>query len=103
MYAQTVQETQQDEEIDKVGGRISYSTWHELIGILIDLELDPLVCQEVTRLVERYNLIDGYSEEIKKAILFRFERFSYGGPLEPDDTKAFTDSTLVCLLSCEYQ
>ena len=98
MFLQSLEEIQQDKEIDKVGGRISYSTWYDLIRILLDLNSDPLVFQEVIKLVEQYNLRDGYSEEIKEAILFIFELpFSGGWLLEPYDTKAFTDSHLVCL------
>ena len=98
MFFQPLEEIQQDKEIDKVGGRILESTWRQLIRILLNPGLDPLVFQEVTRLVEQYNLIGGYSEEIKKAILFRLQlSFCCNGPLEPYDTKAFTDSHLVCL------
>ena len=48
--------------------------------------------------MEQYNLIGGYSEEIKEAILFIFEfSFELGLLLEPLDRKAFTESHLVCL------
>ena len=86
---QSLEETQQDKETDKVGGRISYSTWRHFIRVVIDPDSDPLVCQELIRLVKQYNLTDGYSQEIKKAILLRFEGFSCGRLLEPSDTKAF--------------
>ena len=57
MFFQPLEEIQQDKEIDKVGGRILESTWRQLIRILLNPGLDPLVFQEVTRLVEQYNLI----------------------------------------------
>ena len=57
---QSLEKTQQDKEIDKVGGRISERTRRRLIRILRDLDSDPLVCQEMIRLLEQYNLTDTY-------------------------------------------
>jgi hypothetical protein len=95
---QSLEETQQDKEIDKVGGRISERTWYHLTRILLDPDSDPLVCQEVIRfirLLEQYNLIDGYPEGIKEDLLFRLENsFSCDRPV---DTKTFPEKYLVCL------
>ena len=38
MFLQSLEEIQQNKEIDKVGGRISSSTWSQLIRILLDPE-----------------------------------------------------------------
>ena len=57
---QSLEKTQQDKEIEKVGGRISERTRRRLIRILRYLDSDPLVCQEMIRLLEQYNLTDTY-------------------------------------------
>ena len=97
-FLQSLEEIQQDKEIDKVGGKISDSIWYHLIRILRDPEADPLVYQEVIRVLKQYNLIDTYPEDFQKQLLFRLQfSFCCSGPLEPYDTKAFTESHLVCL------
>ena len=102
LFLQSLEKTQQDKAIDKVGGRISDSTWRQFMRILLDPNSEPLVCQEVRRLVEQYNLIDTNPEGFKKGMLFTFQLPGnlpgyYRAPLEPPDRKAFIDSHLVCL------
>ena len=95
---QSLEETQQDKEIDKVGGRISEDTWYHLTRILLDPDSDPLVLKEVIRfirLLEQYNLRDGYPEGIKEDLLFMLERrFANDKPV---DTEPFPEKYLVCL------
>ena len=52
----SVEEILQDKEIDKVGRRISNSTWRQFSRILRDPNLDPLVYQELVRLGQQYFL-----------------------------------------------
>ena len=73
-----------------------------MIIILRDLDSDPLICQELIRLLKQYNLVDAYPEEIKKEILLTFKLFFFSGKGVPSvsDTKAFkafTDRLLLCL------
>jgi hypothetical protein len=95
---QSLEETQQDKEIDKVGGRISEGTWYHLTRILLDPKSNPLVLKELIRfirLLEQYNLRDGYPEGIKEDLLFMLERrFANDGPV---DTEPFPEKYLVCL------
>jgi hypothetical protein len=94
-FYQSLEETQQDKEIDKVRGRISERTWYHLTRILLNSNVDPLVFKEVTRLLEQYNLVDVY---FKKQLLSRFEAlFACGGLVEPSDKKTFKDPLLPCL------
>ena len=50
-FLQSAEKSQQDKEIDKVGGRISERTWYHLTRILLDPNLYALVFKEVTRLL----------------------------------------------------
>lgn len=69
-----------------------------MIRILTDLDLDPLACQKIARVMEQYNLIDTNPEGFKESFLLTLElSFPYDGILEPADRKAFIDSHLVCL------
>ena len=95
-FLQSLERIQQEKEIDKVGGRISYRTWSLLIRSLRDTDLDPLACQEVVRLVKQYRLVETYPEDFKEALLFRFKSYSSSG-WKPPNTKEFTDDLLVCL------
>ena len=94
-FLQSAEKTQQDKEIDKVGGRISETTWYHLTRILLDPKSDPLVFTEVIkfiRLLEQDNLVDGW---VKEDLLFLLERiFSCDGPV---DIKPFPEKYLVCL------
>ena len=97
-FLQSAEETQQDKEIDKVGGRISGTTWYHVIRIFRDPNSDPLVCQELIRVLKQYNLVDAYSEEFKKELLPRFNfLFSRGELVKPGDKRKFTDRLLACL------
>ena len=95
-FLQSLEKTQQEKEIDKVGGRISYRTWSLLIRSLRHTDLDPLACQEVVRVVKQYRLVEAYPEDFKEPLLFRFKSVSSSGR-KPPDTKEFTDGLLVCL------
>ena len=95
---QSLEETQQDKEIDKVGGRISEGTWYHLTRILLDPDSDPLVLKEVIRLLEQYNLVDAYTEDFTKELLSGFEAFIDCGVLvQPSGKKRFKDRLLPCL------
>ncbi len=76
-FFQSLEEIQQDKETDKVGGRISEDTWSNLIMILLDPDSDPysdpLVCQELTRLLKQYNLVDSYPEHYNKKLLSKMK------------------------------
>ena len=98
LFFQSLEKTKQDKAIDKVGGRISDTTWSHLIRSLRKADSNSLVCQELIRLVKQYNLVDAYPEDFQKQFLLKLKSFfKLGWLLEPDDTKAFTDSHLVCL------
>jgi hypothetical protein len=96
--SQSLEKTQQDKEIDKVGGRISEMTWYHLTRILLDPDSDPLICQEVIRfirLLEQYNPIEGYPEVVKEDLFSLLaQSFSCNGPVDP---KIFSEKYLVCL------
>ena len=46
-FLQSLEKTQRDKEIDKVGGRISEGTWYHLTRILRNPDLDALVFKEL--------------------------------------------------------
>ena len=76
-FSQSVEKIQQDKEVDKVGGRISESTWYHLTWIFRNPDSDSLVCQELIRVLKQYNLVDAYQEELKKRLLPRFHFFIF--------------------------
>ena len=97
-FYQSLEKTQQDKEIDKVGGRISERTWDHLTWIFRKPDSDPLVCQELIRVLKQYNLVDAYPNEFKKKLLPRFNfLFSRDELVEPGDKKKITDRLLACL------
>ena len=95
-FLQSLEKIQQDKEIDKVGGRISETTWDHLVTILRDPESDSLVCKELIRLVKQYNLTDAYPEDFKSPILLRFKHALSQGWVPPAQ-KSFTEGLLACL------
>jgi hypothetical protein len=97
-FLQSAEETQQDKEIDKVGGRISGITWYHVTRIFRDPNSDPLVLKELIRVLKQYNLVDAYTEDFKKELLPKFGfLFSRSEPVEPGDKRKFTDRLLACL------
>lgn len=96
VFSQSLEKIHQDKETEKIGGRISETTWYSLVRTLRDPDSDPLVCQELIRLVKQYNLIDAYPEDFKRPLLSRFEFALSSGRLPPN-TKAFTEGLLICL------
>ena len=66
--------------------------------IFRDPNSDPLVCQELIRLLKQNNLVDAYPEDFKKELLPRFNfLFSRGELVEPGDKRKLTDRLLACL------